>query len=46
MRESEDAGDDGDVVAGTDAVDDGDLGEAVAEDDERAEEEEPRAAVA
>jgi len=35
MREAEDAGNDRDVVAGTDAVDDRDFGEAVAEDDER-----------
>ena len=46
MREAEDAGDDGDVVAGTDAVDDPVLAEAVGDDDERAEEKEPGTAVA
>ena len=45
MRETEDTGDDGNVVAGTDAADDRDLGEAVGEDDERGEEEEEGAAV-
>ena len=45
VGQTEDAGDDGDVVAGTDAVDDCDLGEAVAENDERGDEDEPGAAV-
>ena len=45
VGEAEDAGDDRDVVAGTDAVDDRVLGEAVGEDDERGDEEEEGAAV-
>jgi hypothetical protein len=45
MREMEDAGDDGDGVAGADAMDDEVLGDAVGEDDERGDEEEVGAAV-
>ena len=45
VREAEDAGDDRNVVAGTDAVDDPVLAEAVEQDDEGAEEDEDGATV-